>query len=243
MSLPNENLGGRLVHPNEIPMDLITEIQRVIVKVNDLLKHKDEAEYLLDLIPSEVIKCFGRERVVEAARIVLKESVSQDLSEKFSALWKEFGQRYFDSFLMSFYRVEIRYMIEGGPIYDRSYSGLSLVELPASSEPILVERMLEEMMRRNVPYSDGECFECYRWESNRLCTAGAPMSVKPDQRQLSAEEFVSKTTREPNALEKEWLKHQGDFDTGAKPPKPDTISHEQAAEPATCSCAEPKAGK
>lgn len=186
--------------------EAVTEVQKLIVKINNLLQHKDEAEYLVDLMPAEVIKRFGRERVVEAAQIVLKEPVSPELSEKFSKLWQEIGEHYFDHLVASAYEVEVKYVIDDGPLH---YNGV--VHIPASSEPIIVERMLDEMIPRSTPYSGRDCEECYRTESNRAYIAGAPMSVKPEQRHLSAEQFIAAATREPTLEEKEWLKHQGDF--------------------------------
>ena len=194
------------VTTTEKTLDLVTEIQRTVVKINDLLQHKGEAEYLVDLMSDEVIKRYGRERAVEAARIVLKESVSQELSKKFTDLWRMFDERYFSGWLLSGLKVHVRYVIDGGPIYDGG-AGPSVVHIPASSEPTLVARMLEEMIQHTV---GRDCWECYRKESNRVHCAGAPMKVEPNMRHLSAEQFVAAATREPTTKEKEWLAQQTD---------------------------------
>jgi hypothetical protein len=186
----------------EKTLDLVTEIQRTIVKINDLLVHKDEAEYVVDLMNDAVIKRYGRNRAIEAARTVLKESVSQELSNKFTDLWSKFGERYFSGWLLSGHKVQVRYVIDGGPIYD-GWSDSSVVHIPASSEPVLVQRMLEEMIQRT---SGCDCCECYRNESNRVHFAGAPMCVDLRLRHLSAEDFIAAATREPTTEDKEHRK-------------------------------------
>jgi hypothetical protein len=188
----------------EKTLDLVTEIQRTVVKINDLLQHKGEAEYLVDLMSDE--------RAVEAARIVLKESVSQELSKKYTDLWRMFDERYFSGWLLSSDKVQVRYVIDGGPIYDGG-SGPSVVHIPASSEPTLVERMLDEMIQRTV---GRDCWECYRKESNRVHFEGAPMSVEPKMRHLSAEEFIAAATREPTT-EEEYMRRLHDKPAQAVP--------------------------
>jgi hypothetical protein len=186
----------------EKTLDLVSEIQRTIVKINDLLVHKGEAEYVVDLMNDNVIKRYGRERAVEAARTVLKESVSQELSNKCTDLWRKFDERYFSGWLLSGHKVQVRYILDGGPIYN-VWSDDSVVHLPASSEPVLVQRMLEEMIQHTV---GRDCRECYRKESNRVHYKGAPMSVEPNMRHLSAEEFIAAATREPTTEEEEHRK-------------------------------------
>jgi uncharacterized protein (DUF2164 family) len=136
----------KVVPAKEETLDLVTEIQRTVVKINDLLVHKGEAEYVVDLMSDEVIKRYGRDRAIEAARTVLKESVSQELSKKCTDLWRTLDDRYFSGWLLSGHKVQVRYVIDGGPIYNVS-SDQSVVHIPASSEPVLVARMLEEMIQ------------------------------------------------------------------------------------------------
>lgn len=69
-----------------------------------------------------------------------------------------------------------------------------MIHIPASSESILVERILEEMVQKTA---GRDCWDCYLRESNRVHLAGAPMTVDPSMRHLSADEFISKATREP----------------------------------------------
>lgn len=80
----------KLQKQSNLEADLISDIQKLIVKINDLLQHPDEAEYLVDLLPEEVIKRYGRERAVEAARVILKNSVSKELSDKCTEIWRDF---------------------------------------------------------------------------------------------------------------------------------------------------------
>jgi hypothetical protein len=181
----------------EKTLDLVTEIQRTVIKINDLLQHRGEAEYVVDLMNDAAIKRYGRERAIEAARSVLKESVSQELSIKCTDLWRKFDERYLSGWLLSGHTVQVRYVIDGGPIHD-GWSDNSVVHIPASSEPVLVERILEEMIQRTV---GRDCWECYRKESNRVYLAGAPMSVEPNMRHLPAEEFIAAATREPSTEE------------------------------------------
>jgi hypothetical protein len=188
-------------------LNLIIELQKLIVKINNFVQHIDEPEYLVDLVSDDLLKQYRRERIEEAARIVLKECISQELSEKFTKLMREFDERYFGAPPLSPLKVEVRYNIDRAASTNMCTirSGDDVIELPASSEAVMVERLLEEMLRLTVGRG---CWDCYVNGSNRLYFDGAPMKVEPEMRHLSAEEFVAKATREPIALEehgKQWL--------------------------------------
>jgi hypothetical protein len=57
-------------------LNLIIELQKLIVKINNLVQHIDEPEYLVDLVSDDLLKQYGRERIEEAARVVLEECIS-----------------------------------------------------------------------------------------------------------------------------------------------------------------------
>jgi hypothetical protein len=186
-------------------LNLIIELQKLIVKINNLVQHIDEPEYLVDLVSDDLLKQYGRERIEEAARIVMKECVSQELSEKFTRLTRQFDERYFGAPPLSPMKVEVRYNVDRAASTNRCtiQSGADVIELPASSEAVMVERLLEEMLRLTV---GRDCWECYKDASNRLYYDGAPIKVEPEMRHLSAEEFIAKATREPVRLEEEHRK-------------------------------------
>jgi hypothetical protein len=177
-------------------LNLIIELQKLIVKINNLVQHIDEPEYLVDLVSDDLLKQYGRERIEEAARVVLKECISQELSEKFTKLMRQLDERHFGAPPLSPLKVEVRYNIDRAASTNMCTirSGDGVIELPASSEAVMVERLLEEMLRLTVGRG---CWECYVNGSNRLYFDGAPMKVEPEMRHLSAEEFIAKATREP----------------------------------------------
>ena len=74
----------------------------------------------------------------------------------------------------------------------------TILEIPASSEAIMVERLMEEMLRWAVGRSS---FDLYMAESNRLYEEGAPMSVHADTRKSSAEEFIASYRQRPRDFE------------------------------------------
>jgi hypothetical protein len=144
--------------------NLVIELQKLIVKINNFVQHIDEPEYLVDLVSDDLLKQYRRERIEEAARIVLKECISEGLSVKFTKLGREFDDRYFGAPPLSPLKVEVRYNIDRAASTNMCTirSGDGVIELPASSEAVMVERLLEEMLRLTVGRG---CSDCYVNES------------------------------------------------------------------------------
>ena len=186
-------------------LNLVIELQKLIVKINNFVQHIDEPAYLVDLVSDDLLKQYGRERIEEAARIVMRECISEELSEKFTKLMREFDEQYFGAPPLSPLKVEVRYHIDRAASTNMCTirSGDGVIELPASSEAIMVERLLEEMLRLTVGRG---CWDCYVNESNRLYFDGAPLKVEPEMRHLSAEEFIAKAMRESITPEEEYKK-------------------------------------
>jgi integrase len=49
-------------------LNLVIELQKLIVKINNFVQHIDEPEYLVDLVSGDLLKQYRRERIEEAAR-------------------------------------------------------------------------------------------------------------------------------------------------------------------------------
>jgi vacuolar-type H+-ATPase subunit E/Vma4 len=182
--------------------ELVKAIQDLITKVNDLVQHIDEPEYLVDLMPEHLVQQFGQERITETARAVLKKGVSKGLSKKFSALLHKLAERHFGSIgaeMFSPFKVSVRYRIDRTASTNmcRADGYETVLEIPASSESVMVERLVEELLFQTVGPS---CFDVYLNESNRLYSENAPMTVHPETRNLSAEEFIATYKQKPRTL-------------------------------------------
>jgi len=183
--------------------ETLKAIQNVVAKINDLVQHIDEPEYLVDLMPPELIETYGTEELESAVRMVYRHSASDELSEKFTNLCHRLAARYFGCIGAEFFsqvKVRIRYRIDRQASTNmcRGDRDETVLEIPASSEAVMVERLIEEMLRWAVGRS---CFECYVGESNRLYEEGAPMTVHSDTRKLSADEFIASYRQRPRELE------------------------------------------
>jgi hypothetical protein len=173
--------------------ELVAGVENVIVKVYNLVKDIDKLEYLVDLMPTQLIRCHGRERVENIARHVLQEGVSEELSKKFSALLRTLAERYFGSLgreMFSFFDAQVRYRIDRRTSTNmcRVIGNKTVIEIPASSEARMVSRLVEEILLYSVGRSSSGV---YMYERNRLFDEGAPMVVFPKTRWLSAEEFIA----------------------------------------------------
>lgn len=184
--------------------DAVAEVQRVFVKINNLLQHRHQPEYYVDLMSDEVVNRFGRERLEKATEQMLKGMPKPipGLSKKFTDLVEKFDKRYFGGWLFSDARVDVVCQIASDNRSFKFSTGDSVIEIPLSSEAIMVERLLEEMVLAVSPEGGNECeFDV----SNQVYLEGAPMGVEPNMRHLSAEEFIAAATREPTT-EDEYMK-------------------------------------
>jgi hypothetical protein len=176
-------------------------VQDLIVKINNLVQHIDEPEYLVDLISDALVQKYGRERIENTARLVMREGVSECLSKKFTDLLRKFASRYFGELgeLFSCFKVKARYRIDRQAATNmcRGDRDDMILELPVSSEAVMVERLMEEMLRNSVGRS---CWDVYMDESNRLYEENAPMAVHPETRFLSADAFIATYKQRPMNL-------------------------------------------
>jgi hypothetical protein len=201
-----EELVGNTNSSNETSSknaELVERMQQLIAKINNLVQHIDEPEYLVDLVPDEVVQQYGREQIEKAARAVLRDGVSETLSKKFSALLHTLAERHFGSLaeLFLFYKVEARYSIDphaSTGICMRPAGDERIIELPVSSEAVMVERLVDKLLLHSVGRSS---FDAYMYESNRLYDEDAPMTVHPERRWLSADEFITTYKQRPRELE------------------------------------------
>ena len=174
--------------------ELVKEVQNLIVKINNVNQNRSWPEYYVDLMSDDLLKRYGRSCLEEVTGLVLKQpSAAAELSERFTNILYEFNERYF-GWLHFIRKVDVRYeladYVRKAPYIDKD----GTLVLPAASEPVMVERLLGDMVLIGARC---DCWECFMNESNRVFLAGAPMSANPNMRELSAEEFIAKATREP----------------------------------------------
>ncbi len=185
------------IDTNNENAELVTEVQKLIVQINNLLSHRDDPEYYVDLMSDDLVKRYGRQRLEEATGLVLgKPSTALELSERFTNFLRQFNERYF-GWLNFIHKVDVRYEL-GDHVRRAPHIHDDILVLPAASEPVMVESLLEDMVLLGARC---DCWECYLNESNRVFLAGAPMRVDPEMRHVSAEEFIAKSTREPMTAE------------------------------------------
>jgi hypothetical protein len=180
--------------------EVVTAVQNLFVKINNLLQHRHQPEYYVDLMSDEVVNRFGRECIEKATEQMLQglPKPIRGLSKKFTDLVETLDKRYFGGWLFSDTRVDVVCRVA---IDNRNFNfstGNSVIQIPLSSEAIMVERLLEEMVFVISPQSGHECeFDV----SNQVYLEGAPVGVDPSMRHLSAEEFIAAATREPTTVE------------------------------------------
>jgi hypothetical protein len=185
--------------------ELVIEVQRFVANINNLMQHRREPQFYVDLMNPDVVERCGRERLEKAVLRFLRgtRQASPELSEKFTKLWHEFNRLYFSgNRSMHNFSVEIINEIAS----DRRFkSGTrSVIEIPVSSEAVMVDRLLGEMVKF---VADNATYEAEKNESNRLFFEGAPVLWKPDMRHFPAEEFIAYATRKPMTPE-QWREKQ-----------------------------------
>src|SRR5580704_7937327 len=130
----------------------LTAIQNLVVKINDLVQHIDEPEYLVDLMPIDLIETYGRQELESLVGQLLYQSFDDELSEQYTELCHKFAARYFGYIGAEFFsrvKVRVRYRIDrqaSTSIMCRGNSNETVLEIPASSQAIMVERLIEEML-------------------------------------------------------------------------------------------------
>ncbi len=177
--------------------EIVAEVKNLIVKINNLLSHRGEAAYFVDLMSDELIARYGRERLEEAAGEILG-TEDPELSKKFTELWYPLLDRFLDGYPPFGYKVEVRYDIDRHNFEER-FDNKAIFAVPASAEPIVVDRMLRKMseLREGIRAANADVHA-----ANKLFFAGAP-DLAPDMRHVSAEEYLAKASREP-ITEEEW---------------------------------------
>jgi hypothetical protein len=181
---------------NNQDAEIVAEVKKLIAKINNLLWHRYEPDYLLDLMGDDLIARHGRERLKEVAGPMLTDPVeAPELSKKFTKLWYPLLERFFYPHDFP-YRVEVRYELDRHD-FNKRYDDRGIFAVPASSEPVIVERLLGKMSscREEVRVYNADLHE-----ANLLFLAGAPDS-QPSMRNLSAEEYIAKASREPMTAE------------------------------------------
>jgi len=154
-------------------------------------------------MPPDLIETYGKEQLESTVGMVLQHSDSEELSKKFTELCHKLAARYFGCIGAEFFsqvKVRVRYRIDrqASTSMCRGDCDETILEIPASSEAIMVERLMEEMLRWAVGRSS---FDLYMGESNRLYEEGAPMSVHAGTRKLSADEFIASYRQRPRDFE------------------------------------------
>lgn len=187
--------------------EMLAIVQNLIVKINNLVQHVEEPEYLVDLMPAELIQKYGREQLENTAGMLIGEGTSEGLSKKFSTLLQRFAEQYFGERVELFapLTVRARYRIDRRAATNFCWreNNKMILELPVSSESVMVERLVEEMLHRSIEGIDRGTytgFDPYMDESNRLYEKAAPMCVYPETRWLSAEEFIATYKVRPMAI-------------------------------------------
>jgi hypothetical protein len=189
-----------MTNTNNENAEVMAEVQKLIVKINNLLQYRHLPEYYVDLMSDEVVNRFGRERLEKATDQMLrgKPKLMPGLSTKFTDLVGKFDKRYLGGWLFSNTRVDVVCRVASDSRYLNFSTRDSVIEIPLSSEAIIVARLLEEMVFVISPHGGDECeFDV----SNQIYLEGAPMRVDPSMRHLSADEFIAAATREPTTAE------------------------------------------
>jgi hypothetical protein len=186
----------------------VAEAQRLIRNINNLLRagscgKNSHPEYYVDLMDDDVVQQLGRERLEQAVREVVQEPEPVvELSSKYTELLKKFNHLYFDDDpRLRNVCVEVRYWLGWPPT---ETTGGGEIRLVASSEAVMVRQLLKAMQFYIDQYDPIDMNQLY------LREVGAPISVRPEFRHLSAEEFIAQATREPEASDRErwfgWLR-------------------------------------
>jgi hypothetical protein len=178
---------------NNDDAEIVTEVQNLIVKINNLLWRHCEPEYLVDLMSDELIARYGRERLEEVAGEMMKNPIeAPELSRKFTELWRPLLDRFWNGYPPFGYKVEVRYEIDR-PDFGQRFDNKAILAVPASGEPIIVDRMLDKMssLREGIRSANAWIDDA----NDRFC-AGEPQ-LEPGMRRLSAEEYIAKASREP----------------------------------------------
>jgi hypothetical protein len=164
----------------------------------------------------DVVNRFGRERLEQATEQMLRGMPKPvpGLSKKFTDLVEKFDKRYFGGWLFSDTRVDVVCHVASDNRNFNFSPGDSVIQIPLSSEAIMVERLLEEMVYVVSPEGDDECD--FDGVSNQVYLEGAPVRVDPSMRHLSAEEFIAAATREPTT-EEEYMRRLRDNPAQAPP--------------------------
>jgi hypothetical protein len=181
--------------------EIATEVKNLIIKINNLLSHPREAEYLVDLMGDDIIARHSREQLEEVAGEMLKHPIEDpELSKKFTDLWYPLLVRFWNRYPDFPFRIEVRYEIDRPNFGERSDHKFVLA-VPASSEPIIVDRLLDEMseLREGIRASNADV-----QEANERWIAGEP-ELKPWMRHFSAEQYLAKASRE-RISEEEWYR-------------------------------------
>ena len=174
-------------------VEVVKELHKLITKCNDYIQHPD-AEYLVDLVSEDLLEQYGRKQLVEVAQLMMWQAEELPaLSKKFSELFQLFNERYYGGDLPS-YKVLVCYTVnyfETSELHRES----RVIRILASSEPVMVARLLGEMARVATTDEYGE-----KWndEANRLAGAGAPIDVRRSMLWLTAEEFIKKASFVPS---------------------------------------------
>jgi hypothetical protein len=170
---------------NSTNPELVAELQKVVVKINDVFQHPNEVEYFVDLVSDGLIQQYGRELVTQTIRFVLNKSTSPELSKKLTGLRRKFDRKYFHGWTDDV-EVEVRYCIGQNPRRDSIHLRPNVITMSASSEPFMVTDVLEQLI---TEHSGTKCWDCYQRESNRVY-GSAPLPAGPSMRHLTAEEYM-----------------------------------------------------